>query len=94
LRIESLVWLEDIVDKLLWKHDVDEVEVRDVLECRPLFRFVENGHRQGENVYAAFGRTRTGRYLVVFFVYKKDKSALILSARDMSHAERGLYDRS
>lgn len=50
LKIKALVWLEDVVDKLLWKHDVEEHEVREALESLPLFRFVEKGHRKGEDV--------------------------------------------
>jgi len=34
--------------------------------CQPYFRFVEKGHRSGENVYAARGQTKNGRYLIVF----------------------------
>ncbi len=93
MKISGLIWLEDIVDKLLIKHGVEEHEVKEVLESRPLFRFVEKGHRKEENVYAALGRTKSGRYLTVFFVCKKDKRALILSARDMSKPERRRYEK-
>jgi hypothetical protein len=54
---------------------------------------VEKGHRPGEDVYAALGRTEAGRYLVIFFVYKKDRRVLILSARDMTDSERRRYGR-
>ncbi|WP_231516599.1 BrnT family toxin [Planktothrix paucivesiculata] len=57
----------------------------------PLIRFIEKGNRQNENVYAAYGQTQTGRYLIVFFIYKEDNNALILSARDMTNAERRKY---
>ncbi len=33
------------------------------------------------------------RYLVIYFVAKKDRSALIISARDMSAADRSHYER-
>ncbi len=39
------------------------------------------------------GRSDAGRYLAVFFIYTKDQRALILSARDMSDAERKRYER-
>jgi len=93
LRIEGLIWIEDIIDKLVRKHGVEEHEVTEVLRRRPQFRFVEKGHRKGEDVYAALGQTESGRYLVVFFVYKKDKRALILSSREMTKSERRLYER-
>jgi uncharacterized DUF497 family protein len=58
-----------------------------------MFRFVEKGYRQGENVYAALGRTKAGRYLVAFFIHKPDQRILILTARDMTIAERRRYEK-
>jgi uncharacterized DUF497 family protein len=92
VKIESILWLEEILEKLWWKHRVDENEVVEVLRNRPRFRFVEGGTREGEDVYMAAGRTDAGRLLVVFFVLKTSKEALILSARDMSPAERRRYE--
>lgn len=93
MKIKRLIWLDEIIEKLIRKHNVSQNEVREVLDNRPYFRFVEKGHREGENVHVAMGQTNSGRYLIVFFVYKKDGSALILSARDMTHAERRRYDQ-
>ncbi|MBN1485058.1 MAG: BrnT family toxin [Chloroflexia bacterium] len=93
MKIIGLVWLDDIVEKLYDKHNVMPAEVRQVLDNRPQFRFAEKGHRTGESVYFACGQTDEGRYLIVFFVYKKDRRALILSARDMTRAERRKYER-
>lgn len=93
MRIREIIWLEDIVEKLERKHKVNQYEVIEVLENRPKFRFVEKGHHKGENVYAAVGQTYEGRYLIVFFVYKRNGRALIISARDMSNSERRLYEQ-
>ncbi|MCA9870331.1 MAG: BrnT family toxin [Caldilineae bacterium] len=93
MRIGGIIWLDDIVDKLESKHGVLDFEVREILESRPHFRRIERGHRVGEDVYGAYGQTEAGRYLIVFFVYKKDTRALIVSARDMTSAERRLYER-
>ena len=65
----------------------------EVLLNQPYFRFVVKGHRVGENVYAALARTKSGRYLMVFFIYKKDGRAIILSARDMTSSERRRYEQ-
>ena len=92
MKIESLIWLDDVIEKLSRKHDVSPHEVKEILESDPHFRFVEKGHRQGENVYSALGQTRGGRYLIVFFVYKKGGAALVLSARDMTPRERKRYE--
>ncbi|RJQ72188.1 MAG: BrnT family toxin [Desulfobacteraceae bacterium] len=91
MNIKGIIWLNDIVDKLVRKHSVQQHEVGSLLENGPHFRFVEKGHRPGENVYVAMGKTDSGRHLVVFFVYKHDKRIVILSVRDMSKAERRLY---
>ena len=91
MNIHGIIWIEEIVDKLKWKHNINEYEVIELLENKPKFRFIEKGHRKKENVYAALGRTDAGRYLIVFFVYKKTKQALIVSARNMTKKERRKY---
>lgn len=93
MKIAGLIWLEDIVQKLLRKHAATQEEVAEVFVNNPRFRFVEKGHRSGENVYAALGQTDAGRYLIVFFVYKRDRRALILSGRDMTDSERRRYEK-
>ncbi len=93
MKITGFIWLDDIVQKLQWKHAVTQKEVVEIFANSPRFRFVEKGHRAGENVYAAFGQTDSGRYLSIFFVYKKDRRALMLSARDMTDSERRRYEK-
>ena len=93
MEITRIIWLEDIVEKLLWKHDVKENEVVEALENRPKFQHKEVGHQYGEDVFAAFGQTDAERLLSVFFVYTQDKRAIIVSARDMTQKERNKYAR-
>jgi uncharacterized DUF497 family protein len=93
LKLSGIIWLEEIVDKIAVKHHVAQEEVREVLSSSSHFRFVEKGHRRGENVYSALGQTSAGRYLVVFFVRKMTHQALIVSARDMTSAERRRYEK-
>ena len=92
MKIKEIIWLEDIVEKLRRKHRVKQNEVIEVLEKKPKFRFVEKGYHKGEDVYAALGQTYEGRYLIIFFVYKRNGQALIISARDMTKSERRLYE--
>ncbi len=80
MNIEGFIWLEDIVEKLWRKHHVEEHEVEEVFDDAPYFRFVEKGHREGENVYAALGQTNGGRCLIVFFVYKQKNKKSPLQA--------------
>jgi uncharacterized DUF497 family protein len=93
MRIEGIIWLRTVVDKLAFKHRVEIHEVEELFAGEPKFRFVEKGEREGENVYIALGQADAGRYLTVLFIYKKTKEALILSARDMAEKERKMYGR-
>jgi uncharacterized DUF497 family protein len=93
MYVADIIWLPQVVDKLEWKHQVSPAEVEQVVFGRPLFRKVQKGNVPGEDVYAALGQTEAGRYLVVFFVYKHTREALILSARDMDGRERKQYER-
>lgn len=93
MRIADIIWLPHIIDKLAWKHQVEPEEIDEVLFGKPIFRKVQKGHIPDEDVYSALGRTEAGRYLIVFFVYKQTREALILSARDMDPKERRQYGR-
>lgn len=93
MKIEGIIWLQEIVDKLASKHHVEPDEVEEVFDNKPKIRFVEKGERKGENVYMALGRTDAGRYMSVLFIYKKTKEVLILSARDMAAKERRQYGK-
>lgn len=91
MRIEAITRLETIIEKLERKHSVSVEEVEEVLSGRPHFRRVEQGHRRGEDVYAAIGMAREGRPLIVFFVYKpKSHEALVVSVRELTPKERDL----
>jgi len=39
------------------------------------------------------GKTDSGRYLIVFFILKRDQRALIISAREMNLQERRHYEK-
>ena len=93
MKIREIIWLEDIIEKINRKHNVTQEEVMEVLNNKPSFRWVEKGHRKGEDVYAALGQTNEGRYLIVFFVYKGKGKALIVTARDMTKSERRFYEQ-
>ena len=93
MKISGIIWLEEIVDKIERKHRVKQDEIREILRSSSHFRFVEKGHRRGENVYAALGQTNAGRYLIIFFVRKKTQQAIVVSARDMTVSERRRYEK-
>lgn len=93
MRIKRIIIPSYVLDKLSWKHRVSEDEVHEILKRKPKLFFIEKGDVAGEHVYMALGITISGRYLSVFFIYKKDKFALVLSARDMAERERKRYER-
>ena len=94
MRVESIVCPEYVEEKLQAKHGVTCYDAEQVLLNHPRIRFAEKGHTEGNNVYVAFGQTFEGRHLSVFFIYKPDvRTAIIISARDMSKKERKAYGR-
>jgi len=93
LRIYEVIWKEQFVDKIESRHQIKVKEVEEVLFSNTLFRKAQKGRIKDENLYIAYSQTESGRYLVVFFVYKKRKAALPISAREMTPSERNYYEK-
>ena len=91
MKIIDILLKDDVIDKLIWKHNISELELRQVFNNQPNIRFIEKGKIKGEHLYVASGRTDAGRYLLIFFIMKKNKNALIVTARDMKERERRKY---
>jgi uncharacterized protein len=85
--------VRSFVDKIIRKHQVFPEEVEEVFSHDPFVKKLETGDIKGEDLFLAFGRTDAGRFLSVFFVYKTDKRALIISAREMTKQERTMYGK-
>lgn len=47
MKIEEIVWLEEVVDKLARKHHVTSEEVEEVFRSNPKIRFLEEGDVMG-----------------------------------------------
>jgi len=93
MKIRHIIWLHEFEEKLFHKHNVLSEEVEEVLFDKPHIRFVEKGHCDDEDLYAAYGKTSGGRWLIIFFVLKNKHDALVISARTMDRKERHLYAR-
>lgn len=93
MQIKRIIISGYVLNKLQWKHHVSEEEVYELLRKHPKVYFMEKGNVEGENVYLALGQTDAGRYLSIFFIYKKNKDVIVLSARDMAKKERRLYEK-
>jgi uncharacterized DUF497 family protein len=92
VKLRQTIWKEAFLDKIVKRHGVDESEVDEILFSSPHIRRAGKGRVKGEHVYAAYGQTDAGRYLIIFFIYKGQGSALPISARDMTDSERRYYD--
>ena len=93
MEIQDIIWLDVFVEKIWRKHRVKTEEVEEMLNSFPHIRFIEKGDVKGEDVYAAMGKSNAGRYLITFFIRKKDNNALVISARDMTKKERKYYEK-
>lgn len=94
MKIENILIIPEIEDKLIWKHAVFQFEVEEAFENKPLFRFEKKGNYPGEHVYSAMSVTDSGRFLAMFFIYKKNRDALLITARDMTKKERQYYAKN
>ncbi len=91
--IHRIIWKDQFIEKLERKHRVSVVEAEEILSTKPHIRKVGKGRVKDENVYAAYGQTRAGRYLIVFYIRKITGALLPISARGMDDAERNYYER-
>lgn len=93
MQLYEILWKEQFIEKFAVKHSVRTDEVEQILFLHPYIRKAQRGQIKGEDLYAAYGQTNAGRYLIVFFIRKNQTSALPISARDMTESERRYYER-
>jgi hypothetical protein len=55
MLIKNIIWLEEIIEKNIKKNNVQPEEIIEILNNKPIFRFVEKGHQFEENIYSALG---------------------------------------
>lgn len=87
MRISAFEWDDGNVLHLELGHGIDPEEAEEVFAVAPRFRKTRRGH------YAAFGRTATGRLLVIVFQVKARGTARVITGWDMDAAERRYYQR-
>jgi uncharacterized DUF497 family protein len=91
MLISDIIWNERFAAKIAAKHGIMMEEVEDVLFSTPHVRRAEKGRIKGEHLYVAYGQTAAGRYMVVFFILKRGRAALPITAREMTPAERRYF---
>lgn len=80
-------------NKNLVKHNVQNWECEQVFFNKPLLVLEDPGHSVAEKRWAAFGKTDSGRPLVVIFT-KRGNLLRVISARDMNNKERKFYEEN
>jgi hypothetical protein len=85
MRISEFEWDDANMVHLALGHGIEPEEAEEVFAISPLFRKTKRGH------YAAFGRTQSGRLLVIVFEMKGGGIARIITGWDMDSAERRYY---
>lgn len=88
-----IIWKDAFIEKLEEKHNVSVEEAEEALASNPLIRKVRKGNVKGEDVYAAYGQTNEGRYLIIFYIRKSNNAILPISGRDMDESERNYYEK-
>jgi hypothetical protein len=56
MKIAGVIWLRDIVDKLLWKHNVTTFEVEEVLNNSPRYRFIVSARKMTDKEKKSHGK--------------------------------------
>ena len=87
MDIERAIFPPDIIEKIKVKHQVDWWEAEEIFfntDPSPLVL-------KSQGKYVIYGCTDNGRYLMVGFIYRRPKVAVVRTARDMTDKEKKLY---
>lgn len=87
MLIRGFEWDDGNVLHLALGHGIEPTEAEEVFAVAPVFRRTRRGH------YAAFGRTRAGRLLVMVFEKRPKGLIRVITGWDMDVAERRYYLR-
>lgn len=87
MRISGFEWDDGNVLHVALGHGIEPEEAEEIFAIAPIFRKTKRGH------YAAFGRTRSGRLLVVVFEKKGKGLVRVITGWDMDVAERKYCQR-
>ena len=92
-KLAGFEWDKGNVDKNLIKHNVENWECEQIFFNDPLIVLDDPKHSIAENRFAAFGKTDTGRLLVVIFTIRS-RLIRVISARKMNKKERNFYEEN
>src|SRR4030042_4382653 len=89
----SFQWDQGNSDKNLLKHKFHNGECEQMFFNKPLLVLDDPGHSVAEKRWAGFGKTDSGRLLVVIFT-KRGNLLRVISAREMKDRERKFYEEN
>lgn len=93
-RIVGLEWDEGNRRKSEDRHGVSQGEAEQVFFNEPLLVVDDARHSVNEPRFHALGKTHEGRLLhITFTLRRKGELIRVISARDMSRKERGIYEK-
>ena len=91
--VEGFDWDDGNRDKNWIRHRVSQRECEEPFFNLPLVVADDVGHSQTERRHYALGKTNAGRRLFIVFTIRR-MLIRVISARDMSHREREIYDQT
>jgi len=86
-------WDEGNADKNWELHHVSRAEAEETFFNRPLVVASDDKHSEREIRLAALGKTDADRLLAIVFAVRENL-VRVISVRDMSRRERGLYEQA
>lgn len=93
-KILGVDWDDGNVLKSAEKHSVSQAEAEQVFADSQVLIADDVRHSQNEMRYHALGKTIEGRLLHVTFTLRDEQTRIrVISARNMSRKERGLYEQ-
>jgi uncharacterized DUF497 family protein len=86
MKAATFQWDEENVEHIA-RHRVEPFEAEEVLDDDPLIL------KTSDDRYLAYGQTDAGRYLLVVFVWKSRHTIRVITARDLTRAEKSRLRR-
>ncbi len=85
--LREFEWDDGNILHITLKHGIEPEEAEELLASEPLFKKTKHRH------YAAFGRTLSGRLLIIVFEWRVGGTVRVITGWDVSEGERRYYIR-